>query len=77
MGHHDLHVLKTFQVALDCYFPLAGVNAQFIPGDWDWSPNRVLEGDYANDGYLEQEQLGDTAPNLNIRVVIQILLYDI
>ena len=84
MGHHDLRVLKTFQVVLGSHFPLAGVNAQFIPGDWDRGSPRghapFLEGDFANDGqddyldYMEQEQLGDTAPNLNIRVVICILL---
>ena len=80
MGHHDLRVLKTFQVVLGSHFPLAGVNAQFIPGDGDWRRAPFLEGDFANDGqddyldYMEQEQLGDTAPNLNIRVVICILL---
>merc|ERR1712212_188137 len=56
---------------------LTSVNAQFIPGDWDRGSPRghapFLEGDFANDGqddyldYMEQEQLGDTAPNLNIR----------
>merc|ERR1712212_1316136 len=52
---------------------LTSVNAQFIPGDGDWRRAPFLEGDFANDGqddyldYMEQEQLGDTAPNLNIR----------
>merc|ERR1719239_143164 len=52
---------------------LTSVNAQFIPGDGDWGRAPFLEGDFANDGqddyldYMEQEQLGDTAPNLNIR----------
>ena len=78
---------------IDLPFPLAGVNAQYFPGDlgpgaWEpnnplgpgaWEPNNLLEGDYANDGqddyldYLEQEQLGDTAPNHNIRVGFWIL----
>merc|ERR1712212_949612 len=65
---------------------LTSVNAQFIPGDWDRGSPRghapFLEGDFANDGqddyldYMEQEQLGDTAPNLNIRGDGNAIQYD-
>merc|ERR1712212_824165 len=65
---------------------LTSVNAQFIPGDWDRGSPRghapFLEGDFANDDqddyldYMEQEQLGDPAPNLNIRGDGNAIQYD-